>query len=116
MKHKQKNKVWDISKIRNADKNTENVKPLAPMFSLTHSETVQSIKWRPKRKTQITACSTQLDAHLYVWDFKRPYVPYASFDFLTNKVKSNNFDEIKKTFCFQILFHLTLKKRFYVEK
>lgn len=59
-----------------------------PMFSLTHSETVQSIKWRPKRKSQVTACSSQYDAHLYVWDFKRPYVPYLSFDFLTNKVKS----------------------------
>ena len=71
--------VWDLSIV--------NEKP-TPMYSLTHSETVSSIKWRPQRKTQITACSQQLDAQLYVWDFKRPYVPYASFDMLTNKVKN----------------------------
>ena len=61
---------------------------LSPVNTLTHSESVTSIKWRPKRPNQITACSTGFDAHLYVWDLMRPYVPYASFDQLTNKVQN----------------------------
>jgi WD40 repeat protein len=56
--------------------------------TLTHSESVTSIKWRPNRARQITACSTGVFAHLYVWDLNRPYVPYASFDLLTNKVQN----------------------------
>jgi WD40 repeat protein len=76
-------KVWDLSPIV-----SERPSSLSPLYMLSHSEQVSSIKWRPNRKTQITACSTATDAHLYVWDFKRPYVPYASFDSLTNKVKS----------------------------
>jgi hypothetical protein len=70
-------KVWDLS----LDK-------LNAIHTVTHSENVASIKWRPKRRTQITACSNSFDAHLYVWDLKRPYVPYASFDMVTNKVQS----------------------------
>jgi WD40 repeat protein len=74
-------KVWDLSP------SFSNERPSA-LFTLNHSEPVSIVKWRPNRKMQITACSTATDAHLYVWDFKRPYVPYASFDSLTNKVKS----------------------------
>jgi hypothetical protein len=59
-----------------------------PINYLTHSENVTSIKWRPKRSNQITACSTGFDAHLYVWDLMRPYVPYASFNSLTGKVQN----------------------------
>ena len=71
--------VWDLSSDRPSQ-----------IHTLTHSESVSSIKWRPKRRTQITACSiiTGLDPHLYVWDLMRPYVPYASFDSQTNKVQS----------------------------
>ncbi len=60
------------------------------IYTLTHSESVASIKWRPKRRMQITAFSvtTGFAAHLYVWDLMRPYVPYASFDSVTYKVQS----------------------------
>lgn len=59
------------------------------LATLTHSESVTSIKWRPNRPRQITACSSNgFDAHLYVWDLIRPYVPYYSFDKLLNKVQN----------------------------
>ena len=40
---------------------------------------------------QIGACLGGFDPHLYVWDLMRPYVPYASFDSIPNKVQSNFF-------------------------
>ena len=60
--------VLDISdKILKEDKHTPR--------TLTHSESVISIKWRLKRPKQITACSSNgFDSHLYVWDLVRPYV------------------------------------------
>lgn len=71
-------KVWD----------TSNSSP-SNIYTLTHSESVSSIKWRPKRKFQIAAaCSSGLETRLYVWDLMRPYVPYASFDSLTSKLQS----------------------------
>ena len=72
--------VWDLSQ--------ENHK--SAIHTLKHPESVASIKWRPKHRTQIAACSLTavFDPHLYVWDLKRPCVPYASFDSLTNKVQS----------------------------
>jgi WD40 repeat protein len=57
------------------------------IHTLTHSESVTSIQWRPNKPLQLTACSSGIDAHLYVWDLNRPYVPYASFDNLTNKAQ-----------------------------
>jgi len=79
-----------------------------PIITLIHSESVASIKWRPKCRTQIAACSNNLISHLYVWDLNRPYVPYASFDSQLNKVKSKSQilifsrfwrDQARKRFC-----------------
>ncbi len=53
-----------------------------------HSDSFATIKWRPKRDTQIAACTSVMHhARLYIWDLVRPYVPYASFD----KYQSNNY-------------------------
>ena len=51
-----------------------------PINTLTHSESVTSLKWRPNRSSQITACGNGFGAHLSVWDLTRPYVPYAQFE------------------------------------
>jgi WD40 repeat protein len=52
-------------------------------YSILHSEGVSSIKWRPKHGTQIAASSSN---SLIIWDYKRPFVPYALFD--SNKYTS----------------------------
>ena len=72
-------KIWDLSSSS----------PTPPSkYSLTHSDSISTIKWRPKRHTQIATCTTALGkSQLYIWDLCRPYVPYASFD----KYQSLNF-------------------------
>lgn len=54
-----------------------------------HPDTVSNIKWRPRHPTQITACSAGIDARLCVWDLDRPFVPYATFDTVSNKYHSS---------------------------
>ena len=77
-------KIWDL-----------NTTPLTPKYTLMHSDSIATIKWRPKRHTQIAACThTVAHAHLYIWDLVRPYVPYASFD----RYQSNNW------YIFRIIF------------
>lgn len=75
--------VWNMKNI------FEDKEKAVPVSSLTHSEVISCVKWRPERASQIAACSTDTLAHLHVWDFKRPFVPYASFEDLTNKIRSD---------------------------
>ncbi|CAF0779751.1 unnamed protein product [Brachionus calyciflorus] len=62
---------------------------LNTIYSITNSESLANIKWRPNRKMQIGACMSGANHyHLYVWDLNRPYVPYASFDSIINKAEN----------------------------
>lgn len=40
---------------------------------------VARIKWRPQRTTQIASSSLVVDFSIYIWDYNRPFVPFASF-------------------------------------
>jgi hypothetical protein len=40
---------------------------------------VARIKWRPQRSTQIASSSLVVDFSIYIWDYNRPFVPFASF-------------------------------------
>jgi WD repeat-containing protein 24 len=99
--------IWDTGN----DKKGKNSNTVTCIHSVTHPESVFSLKWRPTKEMEITACST--DAHLYVWDLNRPFVPYCSFDLLTNKVKSKLFNILLTSFGLNFFF-LNIFKRFHV--
>ncbi|XP_055321003.1 GATOR complex protein WDR24 isoform X1 [Sitodiplosis mosellana] len=41
---------------------------------------VGRVKWRPERTYQIASCAMVVDYSIYVWDVRRPFIPYASFN------------------------------------
>lgn len=45
---------------------------------------VGRVKWRPERQHHIASCSLVVDYSIYIWDVRRPYIPYASFNEHTN--------------------------------
>lgn len=45
---------------------------------------VGRVRWRPERKYQIASCSLVVDYSIYIWDVRRPFIPYASFNEHTN--------------------------------
>lgn len=45
---------------------------------------VGRVKWRPERMFHIASCALVVDYSVYIWDVRRPYVPYASFNEHTN--------------------------------
>lgn len=45
---------------------------------------VGRVKWRPDRKYHIASCALVVDYSIYIWDVRRPYIPYASFNEHTN--------------------------------
>lgn len=38
------------------------------------------IKWRPSRRHHIASSALVMDCNVNVWDIRRPYIPFASFD------------------------------------
>lgn len=45
---------------------------------------VGRVKWRPERQHHIASCALVVDYSIYIWDVRRPYIPYASFTEHTN--------------------------------
>lgn len=45
---------------------------------------VGRVKWRPERQHHIASCSLVVDYSIYIWDVRRPFIPYASFNEHTN--------------------------------
>lgn len=41
---------------------------------------VGRVKWRPERTYQIASCAMVVDYSIYIWDVRRPFIPYASFN------------------------------------
>lgn len=62
-------KVWNMS----------SVKPSLE-YSIHTIAVVGRVKWRPERKYHIASCSLVVDYSIYVWDVRRPYIPYVSFN------------------------------------
>lgn len=38
------------------------------------------VKWRPQRRYHIASCALVVDCSINIWDVRRPYIPYASFN------------------------------------
>lgn len=62
-------KVWDLSN-RSKPVSVFNVHTITP---------VSKLKWRPDKDFHIGSCSLVVDFSVYVWDIKRPFVPFAIF-------------------------------------
>jgi WD repeat-containing protein 24 len=45
---------------------------------------VGRVKWRPEKTYHIASCALMMDYSIYVWDIRRPYIPYISFNQHTN--------------------------------
>lgn len=45
---------------------------------------VGRVRWRPERKYHIASCALVVDYSIYIWDIRRPFIPYASFSDHTN--------------------------------
>lgn len=54
--------------------------------TLTTIAVVGKVKWRPDRMYNIASASLVADYSIYVWDLRRPYLPYIAFDDHTNVV------------------------------
>ncbi|XP_034949561.1 GATOR complex protein WDR24 [Chelonus insularis] len=61
-------KVWDLSQ-----------KPTCE-YTIHTIASVGRIKWRPQRKFHIASCALVVDSSINVWDIRRPYIPFASFN------------------------------------
>jgi WD40 repeat protein len=66
-------KVWNMS----------NAKPQLE-FTIYTIAVVGRVRWRPDRKFHIASCSLVVDYSVYIWDVRRPFIPYASFNEHTN--------------------------------
>ena len=59
--------VWDLQKCR-------------MMHCVQTIASVARIRWRPQRKYHIASCSLLVDSSINIWDIRRPYIPFASFE------------------------------------
>ncbi|XP_012274649.1 GATOR complex protein WDR24 isoform X2 [Orussus abietinus] len=61
-------KVWDLSGKPSCE------------YTIHTIASVGRIKWRPQRKYHIASCALVVDCSINVWDIRRPYIPFASFN------------------------------------
>ncbi|XP_039632324.1 GATOR complex protein WDR24 [Polypterus senegalus] len=62
-------KVWDMT--------TNKAKEI---YCVQTIASVARVKWRPERKYHLATCSMMVDHNIYVWDVRRPYIPFATFE------------------------------------
>ncbi|CAD6208442.1 GSCOCG00003454001-RA-CDS [Cotesia congregata] len=61
-------KIWDLTQ-----------KPTCE-YTIHTIASVGRVKWRPQRKYHIASCALVVDSSINVWDIRRPYIPFASFN------------------------------------
>ena len=64
-------KIWNIS--------TNKPPTTPPIYTIHTIAVVGRVKWRPERKFHIASAATVVDYSIYIWDVRRPFIPYASF-------------------------------------
>ncbi|XP_035919644.1 GATOR complex protein WDR24 [Anopheles stephensi] len=70
-------KVWNTN-----PKNTslETAKNVSLEYTIHTIAVVGRIRWRPDKMYHIASCALVVDNSIYIWDLRRPYIPYASFN------------------------------------
>ncbi|KAJ8910391.1 hypothetical protein NQ315_003512 [Exocentrus adspersus] len=61
-------KVWDLTS-----------KPTLE-YTIHTIASIGHVKWRPQRKYHIASCALVIDCSINIWDVRRPYIPFASFN------------------------------------
>lgn len=62
-------KVWDMTTNRAKE-----------IYCVQTIASVARVKWRPERKWHLATCSMMVDHNIYVWDIRRPFIPFATFE------------------------------------
>nr|XP_006637123.1 PREDICTED: WD repeat-containing protein 24 [Lepisosteus oculatus]XP_015215489.1 PREDICTED: WD repeat-containing protein 24 [Lepisosteus oculatus]XP_015215490.1 PREDICTED: WD repeat-containing protein 24 [Lepisosteus oculatus] len=62
-------KVWDMTTNRAKE-----------IYCVQTIASVARVKWRPERKYHLATCSMMVDHNIYVWDVRRPFIPFATFE------------------------------------
>ncbi|XP_058254074.1 GATOR complex protein WDR24 isoform X2 [Hemibagrus wyckioides] len=62
-------KVWDMTTNRAKE-----------IYCVQTIASVARVKWRPERRWHLATCSMMVDHNIYVWDVRRPYIPFATFE------------------------------------
>eukprot|EP00117_Sycon_ciliatum_P006615 scpid23107/ scgid10081/ WD repeat-containing protein 24 len=65
-------KVWDM-------RDRHSHLPPQEIHALHTIASVARIKWRPDNPYELASCALLLDFNIHVWDIRRPYIPFASF-------------------------------------
>ncbi|KHN86444.1 WD repeat-containing protein 24 [Toxocara canis] len=50
------------------------------IYSVESTTPVARVQWRPQHKYQVSSCAVVNDINIYIWDIRRPFLPFASFD------------------------------------
>ncbi|KAM3722641.1 GATOR complex protein [Dirofilaria immitis] len=50
------------------------------MYSVEATASISRVYWRPMHKYQVASCSVVSDINIHVWDIRRPFLPFATFD------------------------------------
>lgn len=61
-------KVWDLTTKPTLD------------YTIHTIAAIAHVKWRPQRRYHIASCALVVDCSINVWDIRRPYIPFASFN------------------------------------
>ncbi|XP_036446905.1 GATOR complex protein WDR24 [Colossoma macropomum] len=62
-------KVWDMTTNRAKE-----------IYCVQTIASVARVKWRPERRWHLATCSMMVDHNIYVWDVRRPFIPFATFE------------------------------------
>uniref|UniRef100_A0A3B3UYQ3 GATOR2 complex protein WDR24 n=1 Tax=Poecilia latipinna TaxID=48699 RepID=A0A3B3UYQ3_9TELE len=62
-------KVWDMTTNRAKE-----------IYCVQTIASVARVKWRPEKKFHLATCSMMVDHNIYVWDIRRPFIPFATFE------------------------------------
>ncbi|MFH4977258.1 hypothetical protein AB6A40_003967 [Gnathostoma spinigerum] len=66
-------RIWQWSEIPEGNTNTA-------IYSVETTASVSRVYWRPQYKYQVASCSVVNDFNIYIWDIRRPFIPFACFE------------------------------------
>ncbi|XP_058130131.1 GATOR complex protein WDR24 [Anopheles ziemanni] len=70
-------KVWNTNPKNSSLETTKNV---SLEYTVHTIAVVGRVRWRPDKMYHIASCALVVDNSIYIWDLRRPYIPYASFN------------------------------------
>ncbi|XP_053659175.1 GATOR complex protein WDR24 [Anopheles marshallii] len=70
-------KVWNTNPKNSS---LETAKNVSLEYTIHTIAVVGRIRWRPDKMFHIASCALVVDNSIYIWDLRRPYIPYASFN------------------------------------